>query len=421
MGNEWRTAQIEEVAEKVACGPFGSSIKVSTFVEKGVPVISGQHLHGTRLEDGEYNYITPEHAEKLSNANVYPGDVVFTHAGNIGQAAFIPEHSQYSKYVLSQRQFYLRPNRSVVLPEFVAYYFHSPIGHHRLLANASQTGVPSIARPVSYLKSIKIPVPPLPEQRAIAHILGSLGDKIELNRRMNETLETTARAIFKSWFVDFDPVRAKAEGGDPGLPDDVAALFPNSFEASELGEIPTGWEIGKLQDILILQRGFDLPKKKRSPGRYPLIAASGQDGFHNEYKVSGPGVATGRSGKLGIVTFVHSHFWPLNTTLWVTAYKNSNSYHAYFLLHTLNLEAYNAGSAVPTLNRNHIHNLKLPVPNDSVLKCFELHSRELFFAIDKNTEQIAHLSQIRDTLLPKLVSGELRVPDAEKFVEEAGV
>lgn len=421
MGNEWRTAQIEEVAEKVACGPFGSSIKVSTFVEKGVPVISGQHLHGTRLEDGEYNYITPEHAEKLSNANVYPGDVVFTHAGNIGQAAFIPEHSQYSKYVLSQRQFYLRPNRSVVLPEFVAYYFHSPIGHHRLLANASQTGVPSIARPVSYLKSIKIPVPPLPEQRAIAHILGSLGDKIELNRRMNETLETTARAIFKSWFVDFDPVRAKAEGGDPGLPDDVAALFPNSFEASELGEIPTGWEIGKLQDILILQRGFDLPKKKRSPGRYPLIAASGQDGFHNEYKVSGPGVATGRSGKLGIVTFVHSHFWPLNTTLWVKAYKNSNSYHAYFLLHTLNLEAYNAGSAVPTLNRNHIHNLKLPVPNDSVLKCFELHSRELFFAIDKNTEQIAHLSQIRDTLLPKLVSGELRVPDAEKFVEEAGV
>ena len=421
MGNEWRTAQIEEIAEKVACGPFGSSIKVSTFVEKGVPVISGQHLHGTRLEDGEYNYITPEHAKKLSNAIVYPGDVVFTHAGNIGQAAFIPEHSQYNKYVLSQRQFYLRPNRSVVLPEFVAYYFHSPIGHHRLLANASQTGVPSIARPVSYLKSIKIPVPPLPEQRAIAHILGSLDDKIEMNLRINQTLEATARAIFKSWFVDFDPVRAKAEGGDPGLPDDIAALFPDSFENSELGEIPTGWEIGKLQDILILQRGFDLPKKKRSPGRYPLIAASGQDGFHNEHKVSGPGVATGRSGKLGIVTFVHSYFWPLNTTLWVKSYKNSNSYHAYFLLQTLNLEVYNAGSAVPTLNRNHIHNLKLPVPNDSVLKCFELHSRELFFAIDKNTEQIAHLSQIRDTLLPKLISGELRVPDAEKFVEEAGV
>lgn len=271
------------------------------------------------------------------------------------------------------------------------------------------------------LKILKLLIPPLSEQHAISHVLGSLDDKIELNRRMNETLEATARAIFKSWFVEFDPVRAKAEGGDPGLPDDVAALFPDSFEESELGEIPTGWEIGKLQDILILQRGFDLPKKKRSPGRYPLIAASGQDGFHNEYKVSGPGVTTGRSGKLGIVTFVHSHFWPLNTTLWVKAYKNSNSYHAYFLLQTLNLEAYNAGSAVPTLNRNHIHNLKLPVPNDSVLKCFELHSRELFFAIDKNTEQMAHLSQIRDTLLPKLISGELPVPDAEKFVEEAGI
>jgi preprotein translocase subunit YajC len=170
---KWRKARIEEVAERVAMGPFGSSIKVETFVPNGVPVISGQHLHGSKVDDRiGFNFVSEEHADRLKNANVQRGDVVFTHAGNIGQVAFIP-----------------------------------------------------------------------PEQRAIAHILGTLDDKIELNRRMNATLEAMARALFKSWFVDFDPVRAKMEGRDPGLPQALADLFPARLVDSELGEIPEGWEV----------------------------------------------------------------------------------------------------------------------------------------------------------------------------------
>ena len=211
MASEWRTATVEEISEKVAMGPFGSSIKVETFVSEGVPVISGQHLRGTRVDDGPgFNFITDEHAQRLSNANVQRGDIVFTHAGNIGQAAYIPDDSEFVRYVISQRQFYMRCDRSKAVPEFVTLYFRSPQGHHQLLANASQVGVPSIAQPVTYLRTIEIPLPPLSEQRAIAHILGTLDDKIELNRRMNETLEAMARGLFKSWFVDFDPVRAKA-------------------------------------------------------------------------------------------------------------------------------------------------------------------------------------------------------------------
>jgi len=156
----WEVARVEEIAEKVACGPFGSSIKVSTFVAKGVPVISGQHLHGIRLLDEGNNFITPEHAEKLKNANVFRGDVILTHAGNIGQVAFIPETSKYNRYVLSQRQFYLRCNEEIVSPIFMAHYFKSSDGQHQLLANTSSTGVPSISRPVSYLKSIKFTLPP---------------------------------------------------------------------------------------------------------------------------------------------------------------------------------------------------------------------------------------------------------------------
>ena len=210
-GLEWPTATIEDISEKVAMGPFGSSIKVSTFVPDGVPIISGQHLHGVRVDDSPgFNFISYEHAQRLANANVRRGDVIFTHAGNIGQGAYIPAQSEFDRYVISQRQFYMRCKRSKAIPEFIALYFTSPEGQHQLLANSSQVGVPAIARPVTYLRTIEIPLPSLPEQRAIAHILGTLDDKIELNRRMNETLEAMARALFKSWFVDFDPVRAKA-------------------------------------------------------------------------------------------------------------------------------------------------------------------------------------------------------------------
>ena len=208
---EWPVATINDIAEKVAMGPFGSSIKVETFVPEGVPIISGQHLHGFRVDDAPgFNFISHEHAQRLANANVMRGDIVLTHRGTIGQVAYIPENSQFNQYVVSQSQFYVRCDQSKALPEFVTVYFKSYEGQHQLLANSSQVGVPSIAQPVTYLRTIEIPLPPLTTQRAIAHVLGTLDHKIELNRRMNETLEGIARALFKSWFVDFDPVRAKA-------------------------------------------------------------------------------------------------------------------------------------------------------------------------------------------------------------------
>ena len=260
IANEWSTATIEEIAEKVAMGPFGSSIKVETFVPNGVPIISGLHLHGTRVDDiPGFNFITPEHADRLANANVRRGDIVFTHRGNIGQVAYILEDSRFDRYIVSQSQFYVRCDRSKAIPEFVTMYFKSAEGQHQLLANSSQVGVPSIARPVTYLRTIKLPLPPLPEQRAIAHILGTLDDKIELNRRMNETLEEMARTLFKSWFVDFLPVRAKMEGRDTGLPPDVAALFPDRLVDSELGKIPEGWEVGCFGDIVDQVRDKENP------------------------------------------------------------------------------------------------------------------------------------------------------------------
>ena len=155
----WGVKRIEDVAERVAMGPFGSSIKVSTFVDSGIPIISGQHLKGTLLEDGGYRFITETHAERLANSNVQRGDIVFTHAGTIGQVAYIPETSQYERYVVSQRQFYLRCDTSQISPLYVVHYFKTREGQHQLLANTSSTGVPSIARPVTHLRSIHLCVP----------------------------------------------------------------------------------------------------------------------------------------------------------------------------------------------------------------------------------------------------------------------
>jgi type I restriction enzyme S subunit len=180
--------RIEDVSERIAMGPFGSSIKVETFVDTGVPVISGQHLRGLMLDDSKFNFLTEEHARRLLKAEVHRGDVIFTHAGSIGQAAFIPEESQYQRYVISQRQFFMRCKSTLITPSYVALYFNTAEGQHKLLANTSSSGVPSIARPVSYLRSINIPVPPFSVLSEFERIVTPLLSKHRRNQGNSATL-----------------------------------------------------------------------------------------------------------------------------------------------------------------------------------------------------------------------------------------
>ena len=186
----WSICPIGQMAEKVAMGPFGSNIKVETFVDTGVPIISGNHLRSFLLEDSTYNFITEEHAAKLQNSIVFAKDIIFTHAGNIGQVAMIPDNCEYSKYVLSQRQFYLRCNTSLVLPEWVLMFFHSREGQHELLSFANQTGVPSIAQPASNLKKIEIPLPPIDTQREWLEIVSPMFSVIQQNKRTIQKLSS---------------------------------------------------------------------------------------------------------------------------------------------------------------------------------------------------------------------------------------
>ena len=191
----WDIMRIKDVAERVAMGPFGSSIKVSTFVDSGVPIISGRHLNGMLLEDGDYRFITKDHADKLVRSNVQHGDIVFTHAGNIGQAAYIPSTSQYDRYVISQRQFYMRCDTSKISQLFVVHFFKTQEGQHQLLANTSSTGVPSIARPVTYLRSIMLCLPPKDLWTVWDKAAGGFYRAVARNNREIATLATQRDAL----------------------------------------------------------------------------------------------------------------------------------------------------------------------------------------------------------------------------------
>jgi len=355
---------------------------------------------------------------------LHEGDLIVTmtdlskQTDTLGYPAFVPTASDGRRYLHNQRlgKVVLKDEEKSDL-RYLHYLMCCQDFRDEVLASATGTTVKHTSP--ERIKRFRFRLPPLPEQHAIAHILGTLDDKIELNRRMNETLDAMARALFQSWFVDFDPVRGKAEGCDPSLPKPIADLFPDRFEDSELGEIPAGWRVGRLDEVLVLQRGFDLPTLERTPGPYPVIAASGLNGTHNQFMVRGPGVTTGRSGVLGNVFYIHEDFWPLNTSLWVKQFKHSTPTFAFHLFRGLDFSLFNAGSAVPTLNRNHVHYLPVVIPSMSTIRAFEDLSVPLLKRQKANVDESRTLVALRDMLLPELISGELRVKDAERFVEQA--
>ena len=269
------------------------------------------------------------------------------------------------------------------------------------------------------LNKLELPCPTLSEQDALVGVLGALDDRIDLLRQTNATLESIAQALFKSWFIDFDPVRAKAEGREPlGLDAATAALFPAEFEESALGVIPKGWRVGPVEELFVLQRGFDLPASQRTDGRYIVFAASGPHGTHAEAMAKGPGVVTGRSGVIGKVFFAHDDYWPLNTALWVKEFKRASPAFAFQFLQTMDLMRLNAGSAVPSLNRNHVHVQMAVIPPVELVSAFTALAMPLLQRVHANETHAARLSALRDTLLSRLISGKLRLTEAREQVEE---
>ena len=279
--------------------------------------------------------------------------------------------------------------------------------------------------------------PPLGDQRAIAHILGTLDDKIELNRRMNETLESMVWAIFKSWFVDFDPVHAKAEGRDSGLPTDIAYLFPDRFEDSELGEIPVGWEIRSLDQIASFLNGLALQKYSPKDGRaLPVIKIAQLRAGHTrgadltssdldpDYVVDDGDVLFSWSGSLECMLWVGGR-GALNQHLFRVTSSSYLKWFYYFWIHEHLPEfRYIAAGKATTMGhiqRHHLTEAKIVVPPSHVMDAADALVAPLFQQILQLRIQSRTLADLRDALLPKLISGELRIEDEERFLEERGL
>ena len=303
-------------------------------------------------------------------------------------------------------------------------------------ATAGATGTKMPRASWNHVSNLELLLPPLPEQRAIAHILGTLDDKIELNRRMNETLEAMAQALFKSWFVDFDPVRAKMEGRDSGLPPHLADLFPDRLVPSQLGEIPEGWEARPLDEIAVFRNGLALQKHRPMDGEdwLPVLKiaqlrtgiADGKErasaNIRPDFIVDDGDVIFSWSGSLLVKVWCGGRV-ALNQHLFKIT---SNDFPKWFYLqntlcHLEFFQSIAAGKATTMghIKRHHLNEALCAVP-DSV---FLNEVNETFGSILERRVALGiesrSLAAMRDTLLSKLMSGELRVQDAEAFLERA--
>ena len=289
MSSEWKRMKIGDLCDQFGAelqtGPFGSQLHSYDYTETGIPVVPTEAIGNGKINPDVLPRISNGKASELLRHTLRQGDILFARRGAqaTGQTAIARKCDEGAICGRGAIRLRVEPAKSIVLPTFLATYLSGKetitwIRHHAIGAT-----MPNLNEGI--IRSISILLPSLQEQKAIAHILGTLDDKIELNRKTNETLEAMAKALFKSWFVDFDPVRAKAEGRPTGLPAVISDLFPDSFEDSELGEIPSGWECSPLADRAIyLSRGH-LEKS----GRHLIVW-----GFHLEYVDNFAGQRWGR-------------------------------------------------------------------------------------------------------------------------------
>ena len=373
----YETYRVTDLIDEIAMGPFGSNIKVSCFVDSGVPVLNGSNLEGFSLSEKAFRFVTKEKADSLNKANAHRGDIVITHRGTLGQIVFIPQDSRYDRYVISQSQFRVRCNDKV-LPEYLVYYFHTPIGQHKLLSNASQVGVPALARPSSTFQQIEVELPELSIQKRVVEIITTIQKKIENNQELNDNLQQQAQAIYASMFVD------NAE--------------------------PT-WKQGHLSDFVIVRYGKD--HKKLADGIYPVYGSGGIMRHVERPLYDKESVLIPRKGTLNNVMYVNQPFWSVDTMFYTEMRQPNVAKFVYHFVKAKDLASMNAGSAVPSMTTDILNAMEIVIPPASVLEEFESLVAPMYRAMQENDAQSKKLADLRNALLPKLMSGEIDVSDIQ--------
>jgi len=344
-------------------------------VKEGIPLLRITDM----LNNNQVIFID---ADKVSEKNIAkPEDIIYTRTGQVG----LVFKNQYG--VVHNNCFKVIPKDNRLDRLFLYWFLRTDFIYKFVNGIASGSAQPDLPHPS--FKSIKICLPPLQIQTQIASILTSYDELIENNKQRIKLLEGMAAEIYKEWFVRM--------------------RFPGYEKAKFIKGLPNEWEKIYFRDFIKLNRGFDLPDEKISFGEYPVIASTSIKAFHNVYKVEAPCIVTGRSGSLGSVQFVNKKSWPLNTSLYVKDFKGNSPIFVYYFLKNMNLETFNSGAGVPTLNQNHLHGYKLFLPTKILQNDFDKLIIPIFDEVEILNEKNQLLQQTRDLLLPRLISGKLSV------------
>jgi len=418
MADEYKTSSLGSVAN-VRSGYAFRSVDMGDI---GYPIIKIKNVVPPTVDITDCDRVPKSVIENISNVDRYAieaGDILIAMTGaTVGKVGRFP--LTYERFYLNQRvgKVYLTA-RSKADYRYLYYVLSQDIYVRQMFGTADGSAQANISG--TQIERLEIPFPALPEQRAIAHILGTLDDKIELNRQMNETLEAMARALFKSWFVDFDPVRAKAEGRDTGLPRRLADLFPGSFEDSELGPVPCGWHLRKWGDLISLEYGKALTGYDREDGAYAVYGTNGRIGTHSEALCPHAGIIVGRKGAYRGVHYCDAPFFVIDTAFYLAPKVPLEMRWAYYELLRMDINSMDSGSAIPSTSRKEFCGISVVAPPVLLQQFYVELLRPMWIRQARNEIESRTLASLRDTLLPKLISGELRVKDAERFLEERGL
>ena len=430
MKGEWPRVPVSDIATAVIGGTPRRS--VAEYWDGNLPWATAKDVARvpSRYLDEVQENITEAGLESSTTKLMPAGTVVITARGTVGALAQLRREMAFN-----QTCYAILPGDSIN-NNFLFYALKGTITEMRALTYG--TVFDTITRRT--FDDWLLPLPPLTEQRVIAHILGTLDDKIELNRRMNETLEEMARAIFKSWFVDFDPVRAKMDGswrrGEslPGMPAEMYDLFPERLVDSELGEIPEGWGVKALDEIANFRNGLALQKlrPKENEERLPVVKIAqlrrgkadsdewATTSITPECIIDDGDIIFSWSGSLLVKVWCGGRA-ALNQHLFKVT---SRQYPKWFYLHCTQSHlpefqriAADKATTMGHIKRHHLSEAKCVIPNQTLLSAVDdTFVNFLSKCITINVESRT-LADLRDTMLPKLISGELRVRDAEKFME----
>ena len=338
----------------------------------------GYDLPADKRQDGEVPVVSSSGITGFHNeSKARPPGVVTGRYGTLGEVYFLDRDYWPLNTALYVTDF--KGND----PKFTAYFLKHVLKDYQ----SDKAAVPGVDRNV--LHEIKVRAPDTPHQKRIARALSAYDDLIDNNRRRNKLLEDSVRLLFDEWFVRM--------------------RFPGSQSVASVDGLPHGWQRLPLQQVLFLQRSFDLPFQNREEGPVPIYGATGINGFHNMAKVRGPGIVTGRAGSLGDVHFVLGDFWPLNTSLWVKELRRATPRFAVHLLRAMKLDRYGQGATMPMLDRKVVHQVDILLPPPDLMAKFESFSTDVYNQIGTLQRLNQQLTIARDLLLPRLMSGALVV------------